>query len=110
MTDMDKLIEAVEAGEADLDQFPAAGNSPYRNWIVGAYRGSLDAAHRLHEALLPGWGWEASSADRQSHAEVWTDDDFDAAVPSPPISARSATPARAWLLAILRAVKAQEGK
>jgi hypothetical protein len=79
-----------------------------------AFNGSLDAAKALHEAVLPGWAvhrvgsrhggvWEADlmqlDADGWHNAEtcmrskVW-----------------NADPARAWLLAILDALIAQEGQ
>lgn len=98
MGDLDKLIAAVEAGAFDADEerkvpkfnafadaFEAAlGMKPSYADGWGAYRGSLDAALRLHEALLPGWEW---------HLKSW--------------SGMADTPARAWLLAILRALQAQ---
>lgn len=63
-----------------------------------AFNGSLDAAKALHEALLTGWGWNASQVG--------------ASVSSPTANIaegaavefyRDGSPARAWLLAILDA-------
>ncbi len=113
MTDLDKLIAAVEAGEwlavlntagkvfpketADIDR----RNCYY--WVLDAYRNQhgLDAALRLHEALLPGWPFPSTTTTTeviifgiglpgQSQATGW-----------------NKVPARAWLLAILRAIKAK---
>lgn len=106
---LSKLIEAVERGDADFDWGFAA--SPSRkalpeNWhdAMNAYLGSLDAAKRLHDALLPGWGWETgANATFASIAQVWKSGRDKAHV------ATSETPARAFLLAILRALE-QEGR
>lgn len=71
--------------------------------FVEAHDGSLDAAKRLHDALLPGWGWETgANATFASIAQVWKSGRDKAHV------ATSETPARAFLLAILRALE-QEG-
>ncbi|OWJ71390.1 hypothetical protein CDV50_10315 [Haematobacter massiliensis] len=69
-----------------------------------AYHGSLDAAMALHNALLPGWGYHCGAYG----ARVWRypgdewrpSERVDMELPD--------QPARAWLLAILRAYQAQE--
>ena len=103
---LDKLIAAVEAGTSMnydfADAFPVTGPSkPY--WMgTSAYNnGSLDAAKALHEALLPGW-------DRQ--ITTYDDDTFEASV-SKPLEVKtydgvSSCMARAWLIAILKAYRA----
>ena len=103
MTDLDKLIAAVESvtlsGEPEYQVL--AESAVGEEWlsVAESYNGSLDAALRLHEALLP--GWEATVA-MTGHAGVmfW-----------PTETAQNAKvngqPARAWLLAILRALKAK---
>lgn len=60
MTDLDRLIEAVEAGNATFNWCLAA--SPSRKALpklwhaaMNAYLGSLDAAVALKNALLPEW-------------------------------------------------------
>lgn len=137
MTPLDDLIAAVEAGkwEAVFRAVPPifalnTGSIDARNrhhWVLDAYRGSLDAALRLHEALLPGWAWivrelrdipgtkgaggflcsltspDFYSVTWEAGDQVTTD-----IVRGEAVSARSANPARAWLLAILRALKTQE--
>ena len=97
-----ELIEKVEAREPILHPLPAWW--PTKDWVncVGAFHGSLDAAKALHEAVLPGWfagvsenihghGWYGWVQTNERHME-----------------ARSNQPARAWLLAILKALHAQE--
>ena len=100
------LIEAVEAGN-DLPR-PMPFNVSEAACIIGAYHGSLDAAMALHEALLPGWDWWINSK------HYWDKDEGPLAVlktGTPGIDLRTTagkapTPARAWLLAILRAKEA----
>lgn len=67
-----------------------------------AYKGSLDAAKALHEAVLPyGWGFETFSLAGEVVLKR-----------NKPIDRHygfaDMSPARAWLLAILRALIAQE--
>lgn len=105
---MDKLIAAVEAGQKP--SFPkiarCVGGDNAQD-VEMAFEGKLDAALRLHEALLPGFGWQ-----------VWRTLDHLPDGASRPMygcnlpmtdTAYAETPARAWLLAILRALKAQGG-
>lgn len=87
---LDKLIYAVDAGNMPMD------GSSYKlfgdGWmhVFDAYHGSLDAALSLHEALLPGQDWcIAPSASYAGNG----------------FTAKSSTPARAWLLSILRAYR-----
>ena len=98
------LIEAVERGEfwGDLPRPHAL----HTDLCWKAFNGSLDAALALHAAALPGWGWTAGPWGARvflySDAPRWDG------------SKRQEvelvnSPARAWLLAILRAVEA-EGK
>ena len=124
MTALDKLIEAVEAGEISkgvtglkaFEQFSRNAFGLYQsNAAWRAYGGSIDAALALHEALLPGWVFRITGGGpmpiigdyRIPHVHVFrpkmTEDDE-------PIGASSSgfdcgDPARAWLLAILRAYR-----
>ena len=97
MNELDMLIEAVEADVMPLD------GSSYKlfgdGWmhVFDAYHGSLDAALALHEALLPGWRWDLDAA---CNAGVWNSCDL-----LPAITGEANTPARAWILAILRAYR-----
>lgn len=103
MGDLRGLIEAVEAGTATAYDFglmfPLATNFEHtRAWE--AYLGSLDAAKALHDALLPGW-WASL---RHSTRPMVTVGYLDAVS-----EGHDDSLARAWLLAILRALEA-EGK
>jgi hypothetical protein len=74
----------------------------YKAW----HKGSLDAADALHEAALPGWSWSLHSdaCDEESQASVhFHEGDVHAHY-----SEFDRNPARAWLLAILEALIAQE--
>ena len=113
---LDDLIAKVEAGEdvcfadveccfirADTTQYPVAVD-----YAILAYRGSLDAAKALHEAALPGWGWTITNDGFAQLDMDWQDDTREPEYDEVVKEARSDTPARAWLIAILRAMK--EGK
>jgi hypothetical protein len=115
------LMDAVERGDeaamndacreiwrADID----VGKMPWiePNDIRKAFSGSLDAAKRLHDALLPGWWWSIGTCKVSDDARVSPDDDrrapdggewadYTDVDQRPP-----GNPARAWLLAILRAL------
>ena len=111
---LDALIAAVEAGKGGdgVGYYAARVFNPGYAHAVNAYHGSFDAARALHDAVLPGWrvgnlaqayGYPTDSPD------CWTCwivspsylDDCDQA------QAKAPNPARAWLLAILRALKSQ---
>ena len=115
MSNIRNLIEAVEAGTLPEAVFHGCsvirGHWAYttgldalqRQKVYLAYNGSLDAAEALHEALLPGWmpqiiktyddSWMVNIKERGK--QYMQDSTF------------APTPARAWLLAILRAVEAK---
>ena len=115
-----RLIEAVEAGAATMNDFAAAfpSETAYGPTTWGgaykAYNGSLDAAKRLHDALLPGWriGQIGQAyASQKETADAWrvwivAPDFLESCEQS---EAFSANPARAWLLAILRAMEGRDG-
>lgn len=65
-------------------------------------RGSLDAARALHDAVLPGFLWHAATGTVASTWFVVGNTDTTIA------SGTADNPARAWLLAILEALIAQE--
>lgn len=99
MGDLDKLIEAVEAGE-----WATGLHLPYElhtDLLWKAFNGSLDAALRLHNALLPGWDYSIDNVQRVKPFVYVVDDG------GPEFHAEAGTPARAFLLAILRALQAQ---
>lgn len=104
------LAERVEIGKAKGSDFMFAplihANAETEHFAHRAYCGSLDYARTLHETVLPGWrvfqirqmrDWavrlERSTATKPDHLMVEGTDASD--------------PARAWLLAILRAIIAE---
>lgn len=111
MTRLEALIELrdkVKAGciaRSDLDAFiPVFGLTIQGNDAHSAYKGSLDAAKALHEAVLPGWDAQIHLADRgveifDGHMFAGYDLCF---------AAHANNPARAWLIAILEALIAQD--
>ena len=105
---LDKLIKAVESGEHNRvclvmgregwpgDPWPGDWSSR----VSSAFTGSLDAALALHEALLPGWQWMVEDMGCCVYRDaLGVRQQFDG---DPAIAAR------AWLLAILRAYRAQQ--
>lgn len=109
---LDRLIEAVKAGLwpdstlalrsaprdfAELLGFFALDRRTRLAW--SAYHGSLDAAKALHEALLPGWDVDVDIRDVLSDAWIFSPkDDWH-------IIGTHEDPARAWILAILKAYR-----
>ena len=103
------LLAKVEAGDSTNDgsMYRAFGD----RWVnsFDAFHGSLDAAKELHEAVLPGisqysivtdptclcvkvcWWPNGLSGGEEIHGEGW----------------HEADPARAWLIAILKALIAK---
>lgn len=100
--DLDKLIEAVDAGSIprhDLDAFiPVLDLCSATNDALSAYNGSIDAAKALHEALLPGCMWQRQPTGQFNIFDSDADE-IGYGV--------SDNPARAWLLAILKAYRSQ---
>lgn len=97
MSDLDRLIDAVEEGDVTWGNIAAMSYDcgpqiqPWRRTVGEAYHGSLDAAKALHDALLPGWNFTLQNEGFcYVHSERGE------------FSGRAETPARAWLLAILR--------
>jgi hypothetical protein len=102
-----ELIDAVEAGT-----FPHGINGaarvvfPYAEreandlglTAAAAFDGSLDAALALMQAVLPGWRWELFDRDG---ARIW-----ESGAPHKPTLGEAENPARALLLAILKAMEA----
>lgn len=122
MTPLRQLIESVEAGKYDsTTDRPHRFNQFCRDWDAArgsytnqfsevawrAYRGSLDAALALHEALLPGWRIEGVHQKYKTKRWYVCMDKFDD--PDAKSSAlNNHSFARSWLLAILRAYEAQQ--
>lgn len=107
-----ELLAKVEAGRniEDMSEVPSAlGTWGQSGMFIGAYRGSLDAAKALHEAVLPGWDYGISSGIRIGEPRIpvvvlaprrltMTDES---------ITVEEEPAARAWLIAILKALIAE---
>ena len=114
MTDLDKLITTIRDGawKSDHLSLPTwhlvfeAKLGIHADAIHAAYCGSLDAAKRLHDALLPGWGWMVG--DKGTATVIPPERLFAETGVIGPTCRVDGNPARAWLLAILRAVQAKE--
>jgi hypothetical protein len=105
MTKLEALIElrdAVTANRPYEHQCAIDAGFPYGH-TSAALRGSLSDAYELHMHLTPTWAWDVSC---NGEVTLWApgtlkdDRDFVVGI--------SRTPARAWLLAILSALIAQE--
>ena len=105
MTDLKELREAVEAGTFLADWLASDSSTPLRKvrtaTVYSAFSGSLDAAVALVEGVLPGWGWKIESPDE---ATVY-DDESTGAFRS---IDNQENPARALLIATLKALEAKE--
>jgi len=104
------LLERVEAGTrgSGLNTVSIFGDTQTAMDAVDAFDGSLDAAKALHDAVLPGWHWSLYDDngigiyEAQIEVHDWQGE---------PISGASkCNPARAWLIAILRALIAPPPK
>jgi len=83
------------------------------NNVMGAYNGSLDAAKALHEAVLPQMRVgpiQQFESGRRWYVRLYCPmgEDWPKWTLYPSVEAASDTLARAWLLAILEALIAQE--
>ena len=106
---MEALLEKVEAGEFDLRHNSTARQVfPYLSATFDdlgltardAFNGSLDAAEALHDAVLPGW---SCALNTNGGAQVIGPNG------ERRHGLKQDAPARAWLIAILKALIEQEG-
>jgi hypothetical protein len=108
------LLAKIEAGGVieylDTLTMVRSWRSPlaYSNiteYIEGACNGSLDAAKSLHDAVLPDWAWSTAI---DAHNERWfvVGDNVDYETDE----IYHIIPSRAWLIAIIKALIAQEGE
>tara|TARA_R110000823_G_C15774169_1_gene484392 strand:- start:85 stop:411 length:327 start_codon:yes stop_codon:yes gene_type:complete len=105
MTALQELLAKVKAGECDHGSFLALDKPVDGIRAHHAYNGSLDAAKALHDAVLPCCSWSVAKHDR-AYVSCMTDpDDILTWIEE---SAQSANPARAWLIAIIKALIAKE--
>lgn len=99
------LLAKVEAGTLDKGRpfvgevfirCDKLGRDYHGAWLEKAFHGSLDAAKALHEAVLPGWGWSISDCMAKITYKGRT------------YTGYSQIPASAWLIAIIKALIAEE--
>lgn len=105
-----ELEDKVEKGEWPVcawshlrTVFPSSWND-VEFQARNAYHGSLDAAKALHDSVLPGWrvtciksGWEVGIQSLSDSSQT--------------SASYMSTPARAWLLSIIRAlIEGEEGQ
>ena len=99
---LDAMIAAVEAGDATFDT-DAFDDLDQQVCVLRAYVGSLDDALALHNALLP----------ERAAIGITFGGEYGATATIPPtwdqfsIAESNLIPARAWLLATLKAYRAQ---
>ena len=125
---MQRLLDAVEAGETPNDDLIIAALGHRRiaggwyvprlvKWIMDpADIRAMGAAKALHEALLPGWAIERMSWWPGGHwtFHLWGTGDPDHngdrwhTHTDGRVEASDTDPARAWLIALIRAVMAGE--
>lgn len=102
------LIAKIASGEQPMPdlQVRAIGVHPDNRHtrVNGAFHGSIDHAMALHEAVLPGWGWHCGSYG----ARVWEYPGDEWRPERRQDVEMADSPARAWLLVILRALLTQE--
>lgn len=105
ITALRALEKAVEAGcvGAGLNTASVFGDNQTAMDAVDAFYGSWDAAKSVQDAELPGW---VGSVDTDGFARIFR--------PGPVITVMETVrldgmTSRAWLLAIIRAIIAQEG-
>jgi len=113
-----ELAAKVEAGSCPLRCLNNAGwgsdNVQEAISIRKAFHGSLDAALAVHNAVLPGWHYFFYGADYETlfsgnqHEPFCVVAKGRGGVDLETHRGNSTTPARAWLLAILRALIAME--
>ena len=114
MTALDKLIEAVEAGEPSEFRKAnrAAFTTPCQDMALQlreehsrhAFKGSVDAALALHEALLPGRTLSVGQNAHHGDWNAWVRYAEDGEILDE-YTAASDTAGRSLLLAILRAYR-----
>jgi hypothetical protein len=98
-----KLLAVVEAGTLWRGNVQSVTDLKLNKHLVfQANHGSLDAAKALHDAVLP--DWRVTHAFGLVSGEVARFNLTHNEKPSTYVSAKSDSPARAWLIAILNAL------
>jgi len=104
---LESLLAKVEAGTMPWRHY-GESDLPYAEAIDSAFHGSLDAAKALHEAVLPGWRLimltEAALTAAPWSAVIRSMDGITCRADDRSIASR------AWLIAIIRAMLAEEAQ
>jgi hypothetical protein len=103
MTQLEQLEAIIESGfwsKATQAHLVFGWRHPL---ALAAFHGSLDAAKNLHDVMLPGWGYRVSP-----QYAIVLESGVSYGVEPKNRDATMKTPARAWLLAIVRALIAME--
>ena len=103
MTALQELLAKVKAGGWDTALSFSAFKGKHLTTISQAYNGSLDAAKALHDAVLPRWGRSVDATAPEMGIEVKLH-----SAESVSIGDHQPTEARAWLIAIIEVLIAQE--
>ena len=105
MTALQELLAKVKAGDGiSSEDTGHVFDSVYHvSYALNADYGSLDAAKALHEAVLPDWGRSVDATAPEMGVEVKLH-----SADSVSIGDHQPTEARAWLIAIIEALIAQE--
>lgn len=101
------LRDSIESGSGPLNYVFCLDDLDQIKWCVDAWRGSLDAAKALHDAVLPGWVAKPVIGGIGAGVTKWhcTVEDWDTGEEHD--GDNQPNPARAWLLAILSALIAE---
>lgn len=108
MTDLDKLIELIENGQFSASIAMECLPHPYELSAMSAHDGSLDAAKALHDALLPTTNQYSIVADPtciKASVHAWPNGLRDANCAIEGEGWSECNPARAWIIAILKAYR-----
>lgn len=108
LTSLRKAVQAGDLSTVSAEHIYKAFGVHYQKRFWEIYQsGSLDAAKALHEAVLPGWTVVLS---QNAHHRDWSAFVMFAIYGQIELESRANAddPARAWLLAILEALIAQE--
>jgi len=114
MTRKKALIELRDKVKAGIDPNESAAAMPCQrttDLTYGAFRGSLDAAKALHEAVLPGFEASINAVPRDDgFVAVWIEENANKKKNARVFgfSEYGINPARAWLIAILEALIERE--
>ena len=93
---LQELLAKVEAGEKTLNVVPQWSKQETMDALRAA-NGSLDAAKALHEAVLPGWGFKSFHLAGEVFLRRTRSVDSH-------YGHSDGNPARAWLIAIIKAL------